>query len=311
MPWLERLFSRRRRYTDLSVSIQEHLEEKIDELMDEGMSRGEGTQRARREFGNVGLLEERSREVWQVRWLESLWADLRFALYQLYKSPGYALTAVLTLAIGIGANSAIFTVIDDAMLRSLPVQHPDQLVNIGYSAPGMPQHFIGVQFLPVITELNHRLHGVSPIAGWSGSMMTVPDDQNTLRSIPGNLVTGNALSMLGVHPLLGRLLTPEDDVPGGPDGGWPVVLDYGFWLSNFHGDPAIVGRHLLISEHPAVIVGVLPSDFHGLFVGQTERVYLPLSFFSALAPTSEQDPLRHPENFAMLTVARLEPGTTL
>jgi predicted permease len=311
MRWLRQLFSRTRRYDDLSVSIQEHIEQKTEELMDEGMSRNEASQAARRAFGNVALLEERSREVWQLHWLESLWADLRFSLHQLWKSPGYTLTAVLTLVIGIGANSAIFTVIDDAMLRSLPVQRPDQLVNVGFAAPNMEQHFIPVQFLPVIRELNHRLHGVSPIAGWAGSMMAVPDDQNTLRSIPGNLVTGNALSMLGVRPLLGRLLTPEDDIPGGPEGGWPVVLDYGFWLSNFHGDPAIVGHHLRISGQPTVIVGVLPSDFHGLFVGQTERVYLPLHFFSALAPTPEQDPLHHPENFNMLTVARLEPGTTL
>jgi predicted permease len=310
MRWLRRLFSRSRRYDDLSVSIQEHIEQKTEELMDEGMSRSQAEQAARRAFGNVALLEERGREVWRFDWLESLWADLRFTLYQLWKSPGYTLTAVLTLAIGIGANSAIFTVIDDAMLRSLPVQHPDQLVNIGFAGPNIP-HFVEIQFLPVITELNHRLHGVSPIAGWAGSMMTVPDDQNTLRSILGNLVTGNALSMLGVHPILGRLLTPEDDIPGGPEGGWPVVLDYGFWLSNFHGDPAIVGHHIRISGQPAVIVGVLPSDFRGLFVGQTERVYLPLSFFSVLAPTPEHDPFRHPENFAMLTVARLEPGTTL
>ena len=311
MRWLRQLFSRSRRYDDLSVSIQEHIEQKTEELMDEGMSRNEASQAARRAFGNVTLFEERGREAWQVHWLESLWADLRFALYQLWKSPGYTLIAVLTLAIGIGANSAIFTVIDDAMLRSLPVQRPDQLVNIGFAAPNLPQHFIGVQFLPIINELNHRLHGVSPMAGWAGSMMTVPDDQNTLRSIPGNLITGNALSMLGVRPFLGRLLTPEDDVPGGPEGGWPVVLDYGFWLSNFHGDPAILGHHLLISGQPAVIVGVLPPGFNGLFVGQTDRLYLPLHFFSALASTPEQDPLRHPEEFNMVTVARLEPGTSL
>jgi predicted permease len=308
--WLGQLFSRRRRYSDLAVSIQEHIEQKTEDLTDEGMPRIQAEQAARRVFGNVALVEERSREIWRLRWLGSLWADLRFALYQLYKSPGYTFTAVLTLTIGIGANSAIFTVIDDAMLRSLPVQRPDQLVNLGYSSPNAPR-FIGVQFLPVVTELNHRLRGVSPIAGWAGSMLTVPDDQNTLRSIPGNLVTGNALPMLGIHPLLGRLLTPKDDIPGGPEGGWPVVLDYGFWLSNFHGDSAIVGHHLSISGQPAVIVGVLQPNFRGLFAGQAERVYLPLHFLSALAPTPEQDPFRHPENFAMLTVARLEPGTSL
>jgi predicted permease len=310
MRWLRQIFERRRRYEALSFSIQEHIQQKTEDLMADGMPRRKAEQAARRAFGNATLMEERSREIWQFRWIESLWADLRFALHQLYKSPGYTLTAVMTLAIGIGANSAIFTVIDDALLRSLPIQRPNQLVSIGYQGPNSPR-FDGMQFWPVMMELNHRLHGVSSLAGWSGGMVTMPDDQNTLRSIPGNLVTGNALSMLGIQPTLGRLLTENDDVPGGPEGGWPVVLDHGFWLSNFHGDPAIVGLHIQISGHPAVIVGVLPPSFHGLFVGDPQRVYLPLHFVSALAATPEQDPFRHPENFVMLAVARLESGTTL
>ncbi|MGC2161572.1 MAG: ADOP family duplicated permease [Silvibacterium sp.] len=310
MAWLRRIFSRRRRYDDLSVSIREHIEQKTEELIEGGMPRAQAEQTARRAFGNVTLTEERGREVWQFRWIESLWADLRFAIYQLYKSPGYTLTAVLTLAIGIGANSAIFTVIDDAMLRALPVENPSQLVSIGYRSPDVPR-YIGIQFWPVMQELNHRLHDVSSVAGWSGQMVTVPDDQNTLRSLPANLITGNALPMLGIHPLLGRLLAPADDVPGGPVGGWPVVLDYGFWLSNFHGDLGVVGHRLSISGQPAVIVGVLPQNFHGLFVGDPQRVYLPLHFISALATTPAQDPFRHPENLAMLAVVRLQPGTTL
>lgn len=310
MRTLRQIFSRRRRYDDLAVSIREHIEQKAEELVEGGMPRVQAEQTARRAFGNVTLTEERGREVWQFRWLESLWADLRFAVYQLYKSPGYTLTAVLTLAIGIGANSAIFTVIDDAMLRSLPIQNPAQLVAIGYRSPDV-SHFIGMQFWPVMQELDHRLHGVSSLAGWSGQMVTFPDDQNTLRSIQANLVTGNALPMLGIRPALGRLLTPADDVPGGPEGGWPVVLDYGFWLSNFHGDPGIVGHHLQITGQPAVVVGVLPRDFRGLFVGNPENVYLPVHFMSALATTTAQDPFRHPENLAMLAVARMQPGTTI
>lgn len=242
-------------------------------------------------------------------WMETLAQDLRFAFRQLIKSPGYTLTAILTLALGVGANSAVFTVIDDAMLRSLPVQKPDQLVSIEYRSPILGR--VSVQFWPVMQELSHRLNGISGIAGWSGTMVTFPDDQNTLRSIPANLVTGNALPMLGVRPVLGRLIAPADDIPGGPEGGWPVVLDYGFWLANFHGDPAIVGRHLLVSGQPATIVGVLPPDFRGLFIGDPQRLYLPLHFMSALATTPAQDPFQHPEGLAMLAVARLQPGTSL
>lgn len=310
MAWFSGIFSRRQLDSELQEEIEGHIAERATFLMAQGVEPEEARLRARRAFGNASLAKEHSIEVWQFRWLESLWADLRFALTQLYQSPGYALTAVLTLAIGIGANSAIFTVIDDALLRSLPINKPQQLVTIGYQSPDAPR-YAGIQFWVVMQELNRRLHGVSKLAGWSGNMVTIPDDQNTLRSIPANLVTGNALAMLGVHPMLGRLLAPSDDVPGGPEGGWPVVLDYGFWLSNFHGDTEIVGHHLRISEQPAVVVGVLPPHFHGIFVGEPQKVYLPLHFVSALAATPQQDPFQHPDTLAMLAVARIQDGTTL
>ncbi|HTU51886.1 MAG TPA: ADOP family duplicated permease [Acidobacteriaceae bacterium] len=310
MSWLQGIFSRRSLHSELHEEIESHISERASFLISQGMEPQEAERQARRTFGNADLATERSVEIWQFHWLESFWADVRFAFHQLRKSPGYTLTAVLTLAIGIGANVAIFTVIYDAMLRSLPIQKPAELVSIGYRSPETG-HFAAVQFWPVMTELHGHLHGVTDLAGWSGSMLTVPDEQNTLRSIGGNLVTGNALTMLGIRPYLGRLLTPSDDVRGGPEGGWPVVLDYGFWLSNFHGDPAVIGKHLRISGQPAVIVGVLPQNFHGMFVGEPQKLFLPIHFLSALATTPQQDPFLHPEGFGVLAIARMAPGTTL
>jgi predicted permease len=310
MSWIQSIFSRKRLHSELHDEIESHISERAALLTSQGVEPEEAERQARRAFGNAELATERSVEIWQFHWLESLWADLRFAFHQLRKSPGYTITAVLTLAIGIGANAAVFTVIYDAMLRSLPIQKPAELVTIGYRSPKVP-NFISVQFWPVMTELQGHLHGVTDLAGWSGSMLTVPDEQNTLRSIGGNLVTGNALTMLGIRPYLGRLLTPSDDVPGGPEGGWPVVLDYGFWLSNFHGDPGVIDRHLRISGQPAVIVGVLPPNFHGMFVGEPQKLFLPLHFLSALVATSQQDPFLHPEDFGVLAIARLAPGTTM
>ena len=307
---LRNLFFRKHAHDDLAEEIEQHIAERTAALIERGRNPEEAAREARRAFGNRTLAREHSIEVWQWRWLENLWADLRFALHQLRKSPGYALTAILTLAIGIGANAAIFTLIDDIMLRSLPVSHPSELVEIGYRSPATPE-FINGQSFRTFDHLRQYTHGLGDLSGWMNQMVSVPDDQGTLRSIASSLVTGNALSVLGLRPFIGRLLTSADDVPGGPEGGWPAVLDYGFWQSNYHGDPAILGKHIVVSGQPVVVVGVLPSDFHGIFIGVTTPVYLPSHFVSTVVPTPDQDPYIHPEMFQMLAFGRLRPGASL
>jgi predicted permease len=310
MGWLRNLFFRSHAQSDLAEEIEQHIAERTAALIERGRNPEEAAREARRAFGNRTLARERSVEVWQWRWLENLWADLRFALHQLRKSPGYTLTAILTLAIGIGANAAIFTLIDDVMLRSLPVSHPNELVQIGYRSPATPE-FINGQSFRTLDHLRQYTHSLSDVSGWMDQMVSVPDDQGTLRSIASLLVTGNGLSVLGLRPLMGRLLTPADDVPGGPEGGWPAVLDYGFWQSNYHGDPAILGKHIVISGQPVVVAGVLPNDFHGIFVGSTTDLYLPAHFISTLATTPDHDPYIHPEMFHMLAFGRMRQGVSL
>ena len=124
MKWFMQLFNRRRRYEDLSVSIQEHFEEKIEELLEAGMSREEAVRTAKRAFGNVGLMEQRSREAWQWPTIESVWADARFTLRQLRKSPGFTAAALFILALGIGADVAVFSLFDAVFFHPLPYRDP-------------------------------------------------------------------------------------------------------------------------------------------------------------------------------------------
>ena len=138
MRWLSELFSRKRRYDDLSASIREHIEERAEELVDGGMPRVEAEKTARREFGNVTLIEERSREVWQWATIESIAADLRLVMRRLRRSPGFAATVLLTLAIGIGANTAVFSVLNSVLIRPLSYPEPQRLVAMRLNAPGAP-----------------------------------------------------------------------------------------------------------------------------------------------------------------------------
>ena len=308
--WWARLFLRKQLRDDLGQEMAGHLEAKINALEDEGLPRAEAERRARIAFGNMPLMTERSAAQWRFSLIESIWADMKLALHKLTKAPGYAAVAILTLALGIGATTTIFTILNVAMLRSLPVRKPSELVSIAIKSPMQPRPIdaISVRLADAIRE---RSHSYSEIAGWNGNMVAVRDEAGALRSVPASLGTGNALPMLGLRPYLGRLIGPTDDVPGGPVGGWPVVLGYDFWLSNFLGDPAVVGKQITVSGQPAVIVGVMPRSFEGIFIGSPSKLYLPGHFASALAASAEQDPYQHPEERFELALGRLAPGVSM
>ncbi len=309
MNWLTQLFSRRRHYAELSESIREHLDEKIDDLMEDGMSREEAERTARREFGNVTLIEERSREVWQWPRLENLWADIRLASRQLLKSPGFTITAVLTLALGIGANTGIFTLMHTLLLRSLPISDPDRLVRIAINidSPNDAAHESPLNFI-LLQEIERHAKSFSGVFGWS-SYDFVLKEETGLRGYSGAVVSGNTFQVLGIEPAAGRLLSPADDQRGGGPDGWAAVISHRFWQQHYHADPSVIGKHITLTDHSVTIVGVTPQGFEGVLVGMHPDFYLPLEYEPVMRGAGSV--LRTPGSLWLTVMARLKPGISL
>lgn len=262
MEWITRLFSRRRRYQDLSVSIREHLEEKADELMDEGMSREEAIRTARRAFGNVGLIEERSREEWIWPELDGIRADLKYALRQLWKHPGFALTTILTLTLGIGANVVVFSVLNALIVRPLNVSDPQRLYNVEHK-----QHGWYSQSYPDYLDYRDRNSTFDGIVAYDAMSAALTTRQTTTKNF-GYLASGNYFDVLGVQPLLGRFFHASEE--HGASSAPYVVLSYDFWRARFNSDPNIVGTTVSLNKQPLTVIGIAPKDFHG-----TEILYWP------------------------------------
>lgn len=278
MSWLGQFFARRRRYDELSTSIEEHLAEKIDEMMESGLSREEATYAARRAFGNATRIEERSREVWQWPPIESIGTDVKFALRQLAKSPAFTATAVLTLALGIGANTGIFSLTRALLMKSLPVEDPGRLVRISLALNNPNGHVRDMTLNSfMIDSLRRHATAISGIFGWNRTSFVLQEGAR-LRIYDGVFVSGNTFDVLGVHPAAGRLLRSYDDQEGGGPDGWAAVLSYRFWQEHFGGEPDIVGRQVTLSGHNVTIVGIAPKGFEGVIVTARPDFYLPLHY---------------------------------
>jgi predicted permease len=300
MKGLRRLFGRGRRYEDLSVSIQEHIEERAEELIDEGMTREQAEQAARREFGNVTLLRERSREEWQWSGLESILADIKFTFRRLRKSPGFAVTVLLTLGIGIGANTTVFSVVNGVLLKPLPYPDSDRLVALWLNAPGAAglSNFVsGLHLSPsmyfTFAEQNRTFEslgvwvpGTSNVTG-----LTRPEEVHTA------VISDGVLQSLDVPPAVGRWLTRVDQDPHGAKS---VMLSYGYWQRRFGGDPGVIGRSIQVDSQSREIVGVMPRRFR--LVDEDFDLLVPVAF--------DREHLKL-AGFGFNGVARLKPGITL
>ena len=264
--WLKRLFSRRRLYNDLSEEIQAHLDEKIEELVAIGMPRKEATASARREFGNVSLIQEDSRTVWRWPSIENFLIDLRYAARMLYKSPGFTAAAVLSLALGIGANTAIFSYIDAWMIKPLPYPQPGRLMIFEiFESHDTKKGWTRNSVTSTADFLDFQKQNTSfeQTAGWTGWNFNLTGD-GPPALIEGGRVSWNYFDALGVKPMLGRAFTPDEDRPGA---GHVAVLSQGLWQSRFAGEPKIIGRNITIGGEAYTVVGVMPGTFQFTLMG--------------------------------------------
>jgi len=269
MSWLRRLLNllRSNRHSrDLDRELRFHLAERTDELVAAGMHRGLAELEARRRFGNYAGQKERARDVDIVVWLASLGCDLRYALRSMRHNPALTVVAILSLGLGIGANAAIFTLIDAVMLRGLPVSHPEQLLEVtrGESGPIFTN--------PIWEQLRDHQTVFSSVFTFGNAAYDL-SSAGEVRQAVGTLVSGDFFHGLGLVPAAGRLLSTADDYRGCPD---VAVLSYGFWQSQFGGDPRAVGRSLKLSGHPFTVVGVAPPSFTGLTVGLSTQIFAPI-----------------------------------
>src|SRR5712664_533521 len=214
MNWFKQLFSRRRLYNDLSEEIQAHLQEKIEELVASGMLRKEAAAAARREFGNVTLVEEDSRAVWQWPSVESFFADLRYGGRMLRKNPGFTAVAVLTLALGIGASTSVLSLINAVLIRSLPYREPERLV---YLWSPNPRFQLPIEYLTPMNadffDLQKQNHSLVSMALFGPAKFNVASEGRA-DALGGARVTGEFFKTMGVAPELGRPVDEQDDQPG-------------------------------------------------------------------------------------------------
>jgi putative ABC transport system permease protein len=299
MGWLRQLFTRHRRYNELSESIRDHLEEKIADLTDQGMTREQAEQAARRDFGNATVIEERSREVWQWPTVESIAADARFALRQLIKSPGFTMTAVLTLALGIAVNGTIFSLVSAWLMPNLPERDADKVVVVSSVNPDdnfLPDvHDVSAPNYEIIrSDTRVFAQTAAAIDAISGSLGGTNEQPEAIEYAD---VTPNYFSIFGAAPELGRGFLPGEDQPGRNH---VVVLSHGLWARKFGSDPGILGRSIRLNREDYTVIGVMGTDFRLMWL--TPQIWTPLTLKAAdLAPEARR-------NRNLLVFAQLAPG---
>ncbi|HEX5483832.1 MAG TPA: ABC transporter permease [Terriglobia bacterium] len=296
---------RKRTQRDFSEELQAHLALETDRLREEGMSEEEASAAARRNLGNITQARERFYESHRWLWLDSLWQDLRFGLRQLRRNPGFTAVAVVTLALGIGANTGIFSVVNAVLLRPLPFFEPERLISI--ISAQVPRMRGREASYPDVLDWRTRNHVFSQIAVFRTENFTLTG-KGEPEHVPGAVVSANLFSVLRVIPSLGRSFLPEENKPGAVNGTNAAILSYGFWRQQFGSDKHIVGRRIDLGGRPFTIVGVAPAGFQ--FPIQTEPVDLWTTMAVDMRSGGNGMAAERGAHY-LDVIARLKPGVTV
>ena len=319
------LFGRRKADQDFDEEMRMHLHLLTEQGIRRGLSPEEARSAARRQFGNIPLLQQSQREMRSMMSLANFGRDLRFAARQLRRSPSLATIAVVSLALGIGANTAIFTIAKKVLLDSLPVKNPQDLRLLtwvsGHQQPVPPVWgdvgateeggLSSTAFsYPVLEELRKKNEVFADLIAFKPISLTVTVDGNP-ELIDGEMVSGNAFSALGVEPILGRPLVPADDAA--PGKGPVAVISAGYWAERFGRSTSVLGKTIFVNGVPITVVGVSPARFTGLQMGQETQIFVPLTMQPLLVPREQKTEsgstslLNNPQSWWVLILARLRP----
>jgi predicted permease len=242
--------------------------------------------------------------------MQTLWQDLRYALRMLEKSPGFTAVAILTLALGIGANTAIFQLLDAVRLRTLPVKNPEQIAKINIDHRNGASGSFTSRYADLTygqwEQIRERQQAFSSVFAWGPELFNI-SPSGEVHNVQGLWVSGEFFPTLGVEPVLGRVLTTADDGPNCPSPG--AVISYSFWKHIFAGENSVIGKKLLINRHPFEIVGVTPADFYGVEVGRYFDVAVPLCAEPIIG--GEDSQLRRADGWWLSVMGRLKPGWTI
>jgi predicted permease len=322
---LRSLFRRSKVELELDDELRFHQEQQADKYMHAGLSRDAALRQVRLDFGGLAQIKEDCRDARGISILESIGRDLRFAARTLAKAPTFTAIIIITLALGIGANTAIFTLVDAVMLRALPVRDPQQLVVLQWSARDWPRDLSTSSFgdcafnqhnsarvtscslpYPLFKEVQNQTKVLAETMAFVGPSPMSLSGNGAATNVQGELVSGSYFETLGVSPALGRTLVPDDERSGAPA---VAVLDYAYWQRAFGGSPAVVGQAIRLNDSAFTIVGIAEPEFTRLTPGKSVDLWVSLSQAPSLG--KQWAGRSNPDNWGLVVVGRLQPGVSL